>query len=233
MPRSSPQSATLPDLPGGPALQAVLFDMDGTLIESEGLWMQTEREVAAVLGGDWTEADQQINLGGSVTSVARYMIETTGSDRALDSVVAMLETAFKGRLAGGAEIRPGAAALLAEVAASQIPAALVTSTHRGVIGTAIARLGVHHFDLVVAGDEVAHNKPHPEPYLKAARLLGVDPARCAAIEDSPAGIASAQAAGCVTVAVPHMAPVEPAPGRIVVESLTDIDLDWLQRAASV
>ncbi|HXA59121.1 MAG TPA: HAD family hydrolase, partial [Streptosporangiaceae bacterium] len=88
-------------------------------------------------------------------------------------------------------------------------------------------IGREHFTITLAGDEVTHPKPDPEPYLTAARLLGVDPARCVALEDSPTGVASAEGAGCVTVAIPSVAPIPHAPGRTVLTSLTQIDLPGL------
>ncbi|WP_067972650.1 HAD family hydrolase [Nocardiopsis trehalosi] len=207
--------------------QAVLFDMDGTLIDSEGLWNTAEEEVVASLGGVWTEQDHRLNIGGSAEQVARYVIELTGTDLPPAGVTALMQDAFARLLADGAETRPGAKELVALVARSAVPSALVTSTERRLVDRAIGAIGIRQFDVTVAGDEVARNKPHPEPYLKAARLLGVDPTRCVAFEDSTVGVASALAAGCVTVAVPDHAEVPPADGLTVLSSLEGVDLAWL------
>jgi len=118
----------------------------------------------------------------------------------------------------GVPIRPGARELLAEVAAAGLPHALVTSSEREFMDAVLARTGLS-FDALVCADDVSVTKPDPEPYLLAAKLLGADPARCVALEDSPNGVASAEAAGCRVIAVPSLVPIEPAPGRTVVRSL--------------
>ena len=112
----------------------------------------------------------------------------------------------------GVPVRPGARELLAEVAAAGLPHALVTWSERGFMDAVLARTGMR-FDALVCADDVSVTKPDPEPYLLAAKLLGADPARCYALEDSPNGVASAQAAGCQVIAVPSLVPIEPAPGR--------------------
>ncbi|GHD20245.1 hydrolase [Nocardiopsis kunsanensis] len=227
------EQSTLSPHPAGAAperrLQAVLLDMDGTLIESEGLWNEAEADLVAELGGRWTDEDHQRNVGSAAVPVGRYIIELTGAHHLTPREVAtMLYARFRAKLAGGAEARPGAAELVRVLADSEVPVVLVTSTERELIDAALARIGLDLFDDSVAGDEVGANKPHPEPYLTAARRLGVDPSRCVAVEDSAVGVASAADAGCVTVAVPHHVTVPPREGVVVRESLVGVDLDWLE-----
>ena len=124
----------------------------------------------------------------------------------------------------GVPVRPGARELLAEVAAAGLPHALVTWSERRFMDVVLARTGLR-FDALVCADDVSVTKPDPEPYLLAAKLLGADPARCFALEDSPNGVASAEAAGCRVIAVPSLVPIEPAPGRTVVRSLLDLRAD--------
>ena len=129
----------------------------------------------------------------------------------------------------GVPVRPGARELLAEVAAAGLPHALVTSSEREFMDAVLARTGLR-FDALVCADDVSVTKPDPEPYLLAAKLLGADPARCVALEDSPNGVASAEAAGCRVIAVPSLVPIEPAPGRTVVRSLLDLRADASRHA---
>ena len=105
-----------------------------------------------------------------------------------------------------------------------VPCALVTMSYQRFVAPVLAALPEGSFAAVVTGDQVEYGKPHPAPYLQAAQLLGVRAEDCVAIEDSPTGIASAEAAGCIVVAVPHNVPIPPAPGRVLVDSLTEVDV---------
>lgn len=131
-------------------------------------------------------------------------------------------------LADEVPFRRGAERLLVELSDAQVPCALVSTSPRRIMAAVLATIGRDRFAVTVAGDEVARTKPNAEPYLRAAEQLGVSPARCVALEDSPTGVASAEAAGCLTVAVPSVTPVELAPGRVVVNSLEDVNLAWLR-----
>ncbi|MFC7642865.1 HAD family hydrolase [Streptosporangium lutulentum] len=132
------------------------------------------------------------------------------------------------RLADGVEMMPGAAELLEEVRLAGLPTALVTSSVRPIAEACLESIGRHNFDRVVTGDDVDRTKPDPEPYRTAVRLLGVEAARCVALEDSPNGVTSATAAGCRVVAVPSVLPIPAAPGRLVVSSLREVDLAVLR-----
>ena len=123
---------------------------------------------------------------------------------------------------------PGARRLLAELSLHGVPTALVSASHRTVVDEMLASLGKEHFDLTIAGDELTRTKPHPDPYLTAAARLGARPGRCAVIEDTVTGVASAEAAGCRVVAVPSVSPIEAAEGRTVVESLEEVNLAFLR-----
>ena len=202
---------------------AVLFDMDGLLIDSEPLWLEAETAVIRRLGGaPWTEADQQQLLGGSLDRTVRYLRAKASVPQPLDVIGEWLmdemEELVKAR---GVPLRPGAAALLDAVRAAALPHALVTSSERGFMDAVLAGTGLV-FDVTVCAADVSRTKPDPEPYLLAAKLLGTDPGSCTVLEDSPNGVAAAEAAGCQVIAVPSLLPIPPAPGRIVVPSLTDL-----------
>ncbi|GAA3817392.1 HAD family phosphatase [Sphaerisporangium flaviroseum] len=209
-------------------MDAVLFDMDGLLVDTEKLWFQVESEVMRRLGARWDTADQEQLVGGSMPATVSYMLQRSGSDRHPAELEAWLLDGLLVLLAQGFDLMPGAAELLAEVRASGVPTGLVTSSTRIVAEAVIGAIGPANFDIVVTGDDVQRYKPDPEPYLRAARMLGADPARCAALEDSPNGVAAATAAGCAVVAVPSVLPIPPGPRRLVADTLKQIDLPTLQ-----
>jgi HAD superfamily hydrolase (TIGR01509 family) len=202
---------------------AVLFDMDGLLIDSEPLWLAAETDVMARLGGSpWSRQDQQELLGGSLEKTVRYLRSRATRPQPPEVVADWLMSGIEDRVrTHGVPLQPGAVALLAAVKAAGLPHALVTSSERSFMDAVLASTGLR-FDLTVCADDVIHTKPDPEPYLRAAKLLGVSPARCSALEDSPNGVASAAAAGCQVFAVPSLLPIPPGAGRTVVRSLLDL-----------
>ena len=212
----------------GSALQAVLLDMDGTLVDTEGFWWDVEVEVFAGLGHALDDSWRHVVVGGPMTRSAGFLIEATGADITLAELTVLLNDGFEDRIGRTLPLMPGAARLLAELAAHGIPTALVSASHRRSIDRILTSLGPQHFSLSVAGDEVERTKPHPDPYLLAAAGLGADPARCAVIEDTATGVAAAEAAGCHVVAVPSVAPIAPAIRRTIVASLEEVDLSFLR-----
>ncbi|MFC0598115.1 HAD family hydrolase [Streptomyces palmae] len=213
---------------GAPALEAVLLDMDGTLVDTEGLWWDAEVAIFAELGHVLDEEHRAVVVGGPMTRSASYLIEVTGADIALADLTTLLNSRFTDLIDGSVPLLPGARRLLTELAAHGVPTALVSASHRRVIDRILQSVGPEHFHLTVAGDEVERTKPHPDPYLFAASGLGADPARCVVIEDTVTGVAAAEAAGCPVVAVPSVVPIEPTAGRTVVESLEEVDLAFLR-----
>jgi HAD superfamily hydrolase (TIGR01509 family) len=202
---------------------AVLFDMDGLLIDSEPLWLAAETAVMRRLGGEpWTAADQQELLGGSLERTVSYLRAKAAVPRPPDVVADWLMSEMTDLVQReGVPLRPGAAGLLAAVRAAGLPHALVTSSERDFMDAVLASTGLA-FDVTVCAADVTRTKPDPEPYLLAAKLLGTSPEGCVVLEDSPNGIAAAEAAGCQVIAVPSLLPIAPAPGRTVVASLADL-----------
>ncbi|WP_346534479.1 HAD family phosphatase [Micromonospora sp. DPT] len=206
----------------------MLFDMDGTLVDSEKLWDVALRELAAEYGGTLSDAARRAVIGTSMAESMRIVHDDLGQPErdpqvSIDWINARILELFR----TGLRWRPGALALLRAVRAAGIPTALVTSSGRPLVEVALDTLGRDSFDAVVCGDEVDLAKPHPEPYLTAARLLDVPIGRCVAIEDSPTGVASALAAGAAVLAVPAEVPIGPIDGVHQVESLTAADLELL------
>ncbi|MFJ9949050.1 HAD family hydrolase [Kitasatospora sp. NPDC091207] len=212
----------------GRGLQAVLLDMDGTLVDTENFWWQAEASLFAELGFTLDENDRTHVVGGPMSRVIDYLLAATGVDIAPADLTVLINQRFVDLLGGGVPLMPGAERLLNTLAAHGVPAALVSASHRHVIDIVLQSLGAHHFAFTVAGDEVPRTKPHPDPYLEAARRLGAEPSRCVVVEDAPTGVRAAEAAGCPVIAVPSVAPIEPAPGRLVLPSLEHVDLELLR-----
>ncbi|MBG6137620.1 HAD family hydrolase [Longispora fulva] len=209
-------------------LAAVLLDMDGTLLDSEKVWEVALHDLAAHHGGTMTAAARTAMVGASMadsmdilhTDIGRPELDHEYSTDWLESRMVELFSA-------GVPWRPGAAELIAVLRAQGVPLALVTATRRHLVEVCLDTLGRENFDVVVCGDEVPETKPDPAPYLRAAELLGVDPGRCVAIEDSPTGVASAVAAGCAVLAVPCEVPLAGL-GATVADSLVGVDLPFLR-----
>jgi len=206
--------------------------MDGTLIDSEHLWLQAEQLVMAHLGGTWTQEDQRHCLGGPLERVIDYMLALVATEVSFEEAMELLLSTMEGLLRNAPlEWRPGARALLEQTLVLGVPTALVTASWRRLIDAvewAIDHdLGRPAFDLTIGGDEVENTKPHPEPYQEAARRLGLVTSDCLALEDSPTGAASALAAGCRVVAIPHIAPIAPDPGIAQIATLEGFSLQEL------
>ncbi|HMU37051.1 MAG TPA: HAD family phosphatase [Marmoricola sp.] len=214
-------------------LKAVLWDMDGTLVDTEPYWFECEFEMAARYDAPWTE-EHALNLVGlDLLDAAAYAKKHMGIEdlepwQIRDEILEMVVTKLQGELPW----RPGAMELLKEIKAAQIPTALVTMSYSSFVDPIIAAMPSGSFEVVVAGDQVSRGKPHPDPYLQAMSLLDVRPEDAVAIEDSPTGCASAAAAGCQVLAVPHRVSVDPKPSLHLVSSLTTVSLKELQGLVS-
>jgi HAD superfamily hydrolase (TIGR01509 family) len=205
-------------------LAAVLFDMDGTLTDSEPVWDEALRELARWLGGSLSDAARRATIGTNVpvsVDIVHRDVGRPDADPVASGEKLIAEAAA--RFARGLVWLPGARELVDAVRAAGIPSALVTNTERALTSLALGPLLDELFDVSVCGDEVAHSKPAPDPYEKAAALLGVAPAGAVAIEDSPTGVTSASTAGCPVLVVPGAdVRVPPGPGRTFVDSLAGI-----------
>ena len=186
---------------------AVLFDMDGTLVDTEPYWMEAETVLVAEFGGSWTHDDALTLVGSGLWESAR-VFQQHGVDLDADTIVATLTERVQYQLeTTGVPWRPGAKELLADVREHGVKTALVTMSVLGMAEQVVSQIPFPAFDTLVTGDRVERPKPFPDAYLDAARILGVDPRDCVAIEDSMNGLASAVAAGTVAIGVPHMIPL--------------------------
>lgn len=210
-------------------LEAVLFDMDGLLVDTEPQWFAAESATVAQLGGEWGKQQQIDLLGSNLEYAARYMVEHTGSRLGTATVMQMLLENMTRQLVGKVSFRPGVLELVDTLVRADVSLALVTSSVRVHVDVVLSHLPLQPFKHHVTADDVSNLKPHPEPYLTALDLLGASAARSVVLEDSPTGVRAAEAAGCHVVAVPSVVPIDPAPGRAVVPSLTDVNLQLLRR----
>jgi HAD superfamily hydrolase (TIGR01509 family) len=208
-------------------LAAVTFDMDGLLVDSEPLWFVAESAVMARLGADWGPGDQHALVGGSLGATVSYLI-ARATEPAEPAVVGrwLIETMVDLVRTQPLTVLPGTADLISEVQAAGLPCALVTSSVPAVVDAVLGRLDVR-FDVVISAADVTRAKPDPDGYLLAAAKLGADPRSCIALEDSPNGVAAAEAAGFRVVAVPSIVPVPTRPGRAVLSTLAGVTLAQL------
>ncbi|WGW13639.1 HAD family phosphatase [Saxibacter everestensis] len=211
-------------------LAAVLWDMDGTLVDTEPYWMDEEKRIVEEFGhGSWTQEDALMLVGNPLLVSARIISERGGVDLAPEVIVDRLLDAVIARVRTHIPFRPGARELLLQLREAGVPCALVTMSYRNFADAIAAGVPEGSFDAVVAGDEVQNGKPHPEPYLKAAAELGVDPRDCVALEDSIPGLGSAEAAGTAAIGIPHMVPIPEQPGRTLLTTLEGVSPEILQQ----
>ena len=224
--------AALP-APAGPAPLAVLFDMDGTLLDSEKVWDVSLDDLAEHLGGALSRGAREAMVGSNVLTSLGLLFDDLGLARDADelTVAGRWLTARTAALFDrGLPWRPGASELIDDVLAAGVRTALVTNTERVLTERALVTLGRHRFEVTVCGDEVVRGKPDPDPYLRAAELLGLAPEQCLAVEDSPTGTAAAEAAGCPVLVVPCEVVVAAGPRRVQLPTLHGVGVAELVAA---
>lgn len=212
---------------------AVLWDMDGTLLDSEKLWDIAVRELAREHGHEMSDELRHSLIGASGPNALRMLFDgigVTATPQVIAAAGEFLERRVGELMLGPIPWRPGALDALTMVRAAGLRCALVTNTKRSLTEYGLDTLGRHFFDLSVCGDEVAHGKPAPDVYLRAAELLGVDPADCVALEDSPTGALAAQGAGCAVIVIPCEIEVPEVAGRVLRESLIGLSVADLRAA---
>ncbi len=208
--------------------KAVLWDLDGTLIDSEPYWMKSEIELATRHDFDWTEEDGKSLVGMALKDSAKIMGERFGVELDTEATVQELTDSVTAQLRKEIPWRPGAQELLREMRRRGVKTALVTMSLRRMALQVVEAIPFDAFDVIVAGDDVVHGKPHAEPYLKAAALLGVEPHECVAFEDSISGILSAEAAGTKAVGIPNVVRIPANPDRILWPTLEGVRLKDLK-----
>ncbi len=216
---------------------ALLWDMDGTLVDTEPSWFAAEHALVAEHGGTWSDEDASSLVGNDLLTSAAVLRERGGVDLPARELVERLSADVSERVRADPPWRPGARELLEAARSEGLPCALVTASWRPLVDAVLAGLPEDTFAAIVTGDVVDRGKPDPEPYATGAAMLGVDPARCLALEDSLAGVTSALAAGVATVGITnHVAlptGADAPAGLRVVSTLEGLDLDDLLALAPV
>jgi HAD superfamily hydrolase (TIGR01509 family) len=206
---------------------AVLWDMDGTLVDTEPYWIASEFDLAERHGRGWTRQHALNIVGKDLLDAARYIREHMGIDLAPERIVEELLDGVVARVRMAVPWRPGARTLLDTLRAAGVPCALVTMSYRRFVDPILEQLRDDAFQAIVTGDILERGKPHPEPYLTAAAALGVPAHECLAIEDSPTGAESAEAAGCSVLVVPNHVTVAAGPRRVFRNDLVGATLEEL------
>ncbi|SDD20439.1 haloacid dehalogenase superfamily, subfamily IA, variant 3 with third motif having DD or ED [Nocardioides lianchengensis] len=196
--------------------------MDGTLVDTEPYWIETEYALAAEYGGTWSEAHAMNLVGSDLLESGRYIREHMPLPLEPEEIVERLLDGVVARVSDEVPWRPGARELLLTLGEAGVRCALVTMSYERFVAPILAQLPPETFRVIVTGDQVEFGKPHPEPYLTAAAALGVRPEDCVAIEDSNTGAKSAEAAGCTVLVVENHVPVLDGPRRVFRDSLVGL-----------
>ena len=209
-------------------LSGVLFDMDGTLVDSERLWTVSMDRVASHLGGELSTETRAAMLGQPIPQSVALMLADLGSTHDAETTTALLLSITGEIFADDLLWQPGAEELIDAIRAAGLKTALVTNSPRSLVDVALRLLGEHRFDATICGDEVVRGKPDPQPYRHAMDLLGLTAVDCLAVEDSPSGAQAAVAAGIAVLVVPSAIPVPEGPGRIFASSLIGATVEELR-----
>ena len=208
-------------------MSAILFDMDGTLIDSEPLWLEAEIEIMEELGCNWDQQDQINCLGGPIDKTENYMQDRSNNIKPFGYFTEKLDDVMEKKLSTKLNLIPNALEIINDCKRSELKIALVTASSGRLMKAVLKRFPVGIFDAVVSYDDVKRSKPDPEPYLLAAKTLGVDITNCVVLEDSLTGVQSGLSTGAQVIGIPHLVKMPSNPNLRVVESLSEINMDRL------
>jgi len=214
--------------------EAVFFDMDGLMVDSEPEWFLSEIEVTKPFGYTWLETDQIACLGGPLSKVGQYMFDKCGQKQSPEFFTQTLIDTQVARMRGNTPTMPGAVELVKELQSHGVKTALVSASPRNIVDAVLDNLGRDLFPFSISSDDVVKTKPDPEAYLKAADMSGTNISNCLVFEDSITGMSAAIASGAYLIAVPHLVSIEESPRVRVIRSLeqlsfsklTDLKLDF-------
>jgi HAD superfamily hydrolase (TIGR01509 family) len=211
---------------------AVFFDMDGLMVDSEPEWLLSETEVTAAYGYRWLVADQLACLGGPLSKVGQYMYDKCGQQQSPQFFTQTLIDTQVARMRGNTPTMPGAVELVRELQSHGIKTALVSASPRNIVDAVLDNLGHDLFPFSISSDDVIETKPHPEGYLKAATITGSDISNCLIFEDSLTGMSAAIASGAYLIGVPHLVSIDESERVRVIKSLNQISFAKLSELKS-
>ena len=212
--------------------EAVFFDMDGLMVDSEPEWFQSEVEVTSPFGYTWLEVDQIACLGGPLSKVGQYMFDKCGQQRSPEYFTqALIDTQVE-RMRGNTPTMPGAMELVRELQSHGIKTALVSASPRNIVDAVLDNVGHDLFPFSISADDVKKTKPDPEGYLKAASMSGSEITNCLVFEDSLTGMNAAIASGAYLIGVPHLVTIEESERVRVIKSLVQISYAKLMELKS-
>ena len=212
--------------------EAVFFDMDGLMVDSEPEWFQSEVEVTSPFGYTWLEVDQIACLGGPLSKVGQYMFDKCGRQRSPEYFTQALIDTQVARMRGNTPTMPGAMELVRELQSYGIKTALVSASPRNIVDAVLDNVGHDLFPFSISSDDVKRTKPDPEGYLKAASMSGSDITNCLVFEDSLTGMNAAIASGAYLIGVPHLVTIEESERVRVIKSLEQISYAKLMELKS-
>jgi len=208
--------------------EAVFFDMDGLMVDSEPEWLLSEKEVTEPFGYTWLDADQVACLGGPLTKVGQYMFEKCGHKESPEYFTQTLIDTQVARMRGNTPTMAGAQELVRELQSQGIKTGLVSASPRNIVDAVLDNLGHELFPFSISSDDVQQTKPHPDCYLKAAKMSGTEISNCLIFEDSLTGMNAAIASGAYLIAVPHLVSMDESERVRVIHSLEQLSFPKLQ-----
>ena len=216
----------------GTFFDAVFFDMDGLMVDSEPEWFQSEIEVTKPFGYTWLGSDQIACLGGPLSRVGQYMYDKCGRVESPSFFTQELIRVQAEKMRGNTPTMPGAVELVRNLQSHGVKTALVSASPRNIVDAVLDNLGHDLFPFSISSDDVANTKPHPDCYLKAAGISQSEITNCLVFEDSLTGMSAATASGAYLIAVPHLVSIEESARVRVIKSLKQLDFQKLQQLHS-
>ena len=208
-------------------MSAILFDMDGTLVDSEPLWLEAEIEVMESVGCSWTQEDQLLCLGGPRERTESIMQERSKGGKPIGFFGDQLDLIMARKLKEELSLIPNALEIISECRDYGLKVALVTASGGVLMNNVLQRFPEDFFDTTVCADDVVKSKPDPAPYLLAAQKLEVDITKCVVVEDSLTGVTSGLASGAQVIGIPHLVNLPANDNLRIVKALSDLSLTKL------